>query len=88
VLGPDVNATSTDLQPFADRGGKLILYAGWAGPLIPSPSTSNYFNALAQTMSGSQAAGAMKETRHSPACSWRRACGTAKPAPAPMRSAA
>jgi hypothetical protein len=22
VLGPDVNATSTDLRPFADRGGK------------------------------------------------------------------
>jgi feruloyl esterase len=63
VLGPDVNATSTDLRPFADRGGNLILYAGWAGPLIPSPSTSNYFNALAQTMSGGQAAGAMKETQ-------------------------
>lgn len=63
VLGPDLNATSTDLRPFANRGGKLILYAGWADPLIPSPSTINYFNALAQTMFGSQSAGAIKQTQ-------------------------
>jgi len=63
LLGPDLNATSTDLRPFVNRGGKLILYAGWADPLIPSPSTINYFNALAQTMFGSQSAGAIKQTQ-------------------------
>lgn len=64
VLGPDLNATSTDLRLFANRGGKLILYAGWADPLIPSPSTINYFNALAQTMFGSQSPGAVKQTQN------------------------
>jgi feruloyl esterase len=61
VLAADLNATSTDLRPFAGRGGKLILYHGWADPLIPSPSTINYFNALAQTMVGSQSPGAFKQ---------------------------
>jgi feruloyl esterase len=61
VLAADLNATSTDLRPFAGRGGKLILYHGWADPLIPSPSTINYFNALAQTMVASQSPGAFKQ---------------------------
>jgi feruloyl esterase len=63
VLAPDLNATSTDLRPFAGRGGKLILYAGWADPLIPSPSTINYFNALAQTMFGAVSSGTIKQTQ-------------------------
>ena len=63
VLAPDLNATSTDLRTFAGRGGKLILYAGWADPLIPSPSTINYFNALAQTMFGAVSSGTIKQTQ-------------------------
>ena len=39
LLAGDLNATSTDLRPFAGNGGKLILYAGWADPLIPSQSS-------------------------------------------------
>ena len=34
VLARDLNANSTDLRTFAANGGKLILYAGWADPLI------------------------------------------------------
>jgi feruloyl esterase len=41
-----LNATSTDLSDFREHGGKLIMYHGWADPLIPSPSSINYFNAL------------------------------------------
>jgi feruloyl esterase len=63
VLAADLNATSTDLRPFAGRGGKLILYHGWADTLIPSGSTINYFNALATTMVGSQSAGAIRQTQ-------------------------
>jgi feruloyl esterase len=55
VLAADLNATSTDLRPFAARGGKLILYAGFADPLIPSQSSINYYNALAETMNGRSA---------------------------------
>jgi len=63
VLAPDLNATSTDLRPFANHGGKLILYAGWADPLIPSPSTINYFDALAQTMFGSSSPKSLMRTQ-------------------------
>ena len=41
-----LNATSTDLGEFRERGGKLLMYHGWADPLIPPQSSINYFNAL------------------------------------------
>jgi hypothetical protein len=45
-LAKALNATSTDLSEFREHGGKLIMYHGWADPLIPSQSSINYFNAL------------------------------------------
>jgi feruloyl esterase len=45
-LAPVLNATSTDLSEFREHGGKLLMYHGWADPLLPSQSSINYFNAL------------------------------------------
>jgi feruloyl esterase len=45
-LEPVLNATSTDLGDFRGHGGKLIMYHGWADPLIASQNSINYFNAL------------------------------------------
>jgi len=45
-LARTLNATSTDLSDFNRRGNKLLMYHGWADPLIPSQSSINYFNAL------------------------------------------
>jgi feruloyl esterase len=45
-LAEPLNANSTDLHAFRDRGGKLIIYHGWADPLIASANSINYFNAL------------------------------------------
>jgi feruloyl esterase len=45
-LAKVLNADSSDLGEFREHGGKLILYHGWADPLIPSQSSINYFNAL------------------------------------------
>jgi feruloyl esterase len=45
-LAAVLNADSTDLGEFREHGGKLIMYHGWADPLIPSQSSINYFNAL------------------------------------------
>src|SRR6202035_3574073 len=45
-LAAVLNANSSDLGEFREHGGKLIMYHGWAGPLIPSQSSINYFNAL------------------------------------------
>ncbi len=51
-LAAVLNADSTDLRAFREHGGKLVMYHGWADPLIPSQSSINYFNAL---VAGSQA---------------------------------
>jgi feruloyl esterase len=45
-LAAVLNATSTDLSEFREHGGKLLMYHGWADPLIPPQSSINYFNAL------------------------------------------
>jgi feruloyl esterase len=45
-LAAVLNANSTDLGEFREHGGKLIMYHGWADPLIPSQTSINYFNAL------------------------------------------
>jgi len=45
-LAAVLNANSSDLGEFREHGGKLIMYHGWADPLIPSQSSINYFNAL------------------------------------------
>jgi feruloyl esterase len=63
VLAADLNATSTDLRAFAGNGGKLILYAGFADPLIPSQSAINYFNALVASYGGTHFDSALKKTQ-------------------------
>nr|WP_275405031.1 tannase/feruloyl esterase family alpha/beta hydrolase [Crenobacter caeni] len=46
-MGETYNATNPDLAPFSARGGKLILYAGWADPAIPPFGTVAYYQAVA-----------------------------------------
>ena len=41
-----LNATSADLSEFRAHGGKLILYQGWADPLIPGYAAIDYWRAL------------------------------------------
>jgi feruloyl esterase len=48
-LAAVLNATSTDLRDFREHGGKLIMYHGWADPLISSQNSINYFNALVES---------------------------------------
>jgi feruloyl esterase len=52
-----LNATQTDLTPFARRGGKLILYAGGADPVVPLADTVSYYDGVVKAMGG------LKETR-------------------------
>ncbi len=63
VLAADLNATSTDLRAFAGNGGKLIIYAGWADPLIPSQASINYYNALVSAYGGTYFPTALKKTQ-------------------------
>ena len=41
-----LNANSTDISAFAAHGGKMVMYQGYADPLIPSATAIDYFNAV------------------------------------------
>jgi feruloyl esterase len=48
VIGTD----KADLSAFRDRGGKAILWHGWADPLITADGTIDYYKRLQQQMGG------------------------------------
>lgn len=52
--GRDLNATDTNMKPFAERGGRLVMYHGWNDPAIPALSSVEYYNGVVETM-GQQA---------------------------------
>ncbi len=43
-LAAILNSTNPDLRPFKRRGGKLILYQGWADSAVAPQNTVNYYN--------------------------------------------
>ncbi|BAU13001.1 hypothetical protein LEP3755_35370 [Leptolyngbya sp. NIES-3755] len=51
-LGKVYNATNPNLRAFRDRGGKLLLYHGWADPAIPPQGTIAYYQAVQDTLGG------------------------------------
>jgi hypothetical protein len=48
--GEALNATDTNLKPFAARGGKLVIYHGWNDPAIPGLSSVEYYDGVVGTM--------------------------------------
>ncbi|MGO9138514.1 MAG: tannase/feruloyl esterase family alpha/beta hydrolase [Syntrophales bacterium] len=51
-LAPILNATNPDLSKFKARGGKLIMYHGWADPLVFSLESPHYYENVLETMGG------------------------------------
>ncbi|WP_157995168.1 tannase/feruloyl esterase family alpha/beta hydrolase [Peristeroidobacter soli] len=47
---PILNATDPDLSRFAARGGKVILFHGWADAAVPPLNTIKYFDAVGEKM--------------------------------------
>ena len=47
-----MNACSTDLDAFRDRGGKLIVLCGWEDQTTPSPETVAWYEMLAERNGG------------------------------------
>ncbi|NIP84135.1 MAG: tannase/feruloyl esterase family alpha/beta hydrolase, partial [Planctomycetales bacterium] len=50
-------AANPDLSDFTARGGKLLLYHGWADGQVAPQGTIDYFELATRTMGGAQAAG-------------------------------
>jgi feruloyl esterase len=48
------DATDADISRFTRRGGKLIMYQGWAEPGIPPANLVKYFDQLQQKTSGAK----------------------------------
>jgi feruloyl esterase len=43
------NSTNPDLSEFKQRGGKLIMYHGYADQIVPTANTINYYQSVAST---------------------------------------
>jgi feruloyl esterase len=55
-----IDATSADLKPFIDRGGKLLIYHGWGDTNVPPRSSANYYDRLVETLGARQVADAVR----------------------------
>ncbi|HEY7837382.1 MAG TPA: tannase/feruloyl esterase family alpha/beta hydrolase [Terriglobales bacterium] len=51
-----VNSVNPDLRAFARHGGKLLLYHGWADPVVPPRSTIQYVERVNAVMGSAGAA--------------------------------
>lgn len=59
-LAATLNATDPDLKPFAQRGGKLIVYHGWSDPAISAMNTIDYYDSVVAKMGAKNAAAVMR----------------------------
>jgi feruloyl esterase len=50
AIGPLMNATDADLEPFLSRGGKLLLYHGWNDSGIPPLASVAYYESVLETV--------------------------------------
>lgn len=48
----NLHADNPDLSAFRARGGKLMLYQGWADPLVLAQTTTGYFDAVGRPLGG------------------------------------
>ena len=54
-VGPLMASDNPDLSAFRDRGGKLVLYHGWADQLIVPQGTIDYYDRVTQKLGGGYA---------------------------------
>ena len=54
MLASIMDANDPNIKPFLSRGGKLLIYHGWADPGVPPENTISYYNRMRDTV-GKQA---------------------------------
>jgi feruloyl esterase len=52
AIGSVMNSSDSNLKPFFDHGGKLLMYHGWADPGIPAGNSVAYYNDVVRTVGG------------------------------------
>ncbi len=63
VMGPVVNATNPDLGKFRARGGKLIMFMGWADPVGAAPEAINYYDSVVSRSKAGSPDDRLKDTQ-------------------------
>ena len=51
-LGSIIDAMDPDLRPFRRSGGKLLMYTGWADPVVSAYDTIDYYRQVVRATSG------------------------------------
>ena len=69
-----------DLRPYKNRGGKLLMYHGWADPAISAYGTIDYYERMTKSVGGQKAAESFARLYMVPECT------TAAAAPVPISS--
>src|SRR4051812_5504043 len=49
---PHLSALSRDLTKFRARGGRLLMYTGWADPVVPPTNVVSYYESVARAEGG------------------------------------
>ncbi len=56
----DLSATSANVKPFVQRGGKLLIYHGWGDQNVAPQFTTHYYDRLVNTLGKSQVADSVR----------------------------
>jgi len=59
AAGALMNSSDTNLKPFFDHGGKLLMYHGWADPGIPAGNSVQYYGEVINGLGGAARASSL-----------------------------
>ena len=55
-----INAVDPDLRPYFSRGGKLLMYHGWADPQTPPQNSIRYYNRVREAVGDKAASDSLR----------------------------